>query len=116
MNDPISRQAVIDALGERPVVWDEWTDEYSLGQRNQYDADRLAIEAVPTIDPVKHGKWVIRSNPGTGWYQVTCPECGEDVTSEAPVIGFFPNAKVIWGFCPYCGMKMDKEIDEDAAD
>lgn len=49
--DTISRQAAIDALGERPLVWDEWADEYSLGQRNQYDADKSAIEALPPAQP-----------------------------------------------------------------
>lgn len=55
MNDLISRQAVIDALGERPVVWNEWADEYSLGQRNQYDTDKLAIETVPSAQPETDG-------------------------------------------------------------
>lgn len=52
MNDLISRQAAIDALGERPEVWID-DDEYSLGQRNQYDIDRLAIETVPSAQPEK---------------------------------------------------------------
>ena len=52
MNDLISRQAAIYALGERPFVWNEWADEYDLGQRNQYDSDKLAIETVPSIDAV----------------------------------------------------------------
>ncbi len=52
MEDLISRHTAIEALGERPVVWNEWADEYSLGQRNQYDADRLAIETAPTIDAI----------------------------------------------------------------
>lgn len=47
MNDLISRKAAIDALGERPTVWID-DDEYSLGQRNQYDCDKLAIETVPS--------------------------------------------------------------------
>lgn len=55
MDDLISRQAAIDVLGERPVVWDEWADEYSLGQRNQYDADKLAIETVPSAQPTLYG-------------------------------------------------------------
>lgn len=65
----------------------------------------------PTIEaePVRHGKWIIRDNPGTGWYRITCSECGEDVTATAPCIGFFPNAKVIWNYCPECGARMDEE-------
>ena len=63
----------------------------------------IAIATAPTIEERKKGKWIIRDNPGTGWYRVTCSECGEDVTSTVPCIGFFPNAKVIWDFCPNCG-------------
>ena len=65
----------------------------------------------PTIEavPVKRGKWIIRDNPGTGWYRVTCSECGEDVTANAPCIGFFPHAKVIWNYCPECGADMRGE-------
>lgn len=66
MNDLISRKAAIDALGERPIVWSN-DDEYALGERSQYDIDRLAIETVPSAQPepndnakvkaaYKHGK------------------------------------------------------------
>lgn len=69
---------------------------------------KKSIMDLPTIDavPVKRGKWIIRDNPGTGWYRVTCSECGEDVTATAPCIGFFPNAKVNWNYCPECGADM----------
>lgn len=66
----------------------------------------------PTIEPRKKGKWIIKDNPGTGWYRITCSECGEDVTSTAPCIGFYPNAKVMWDFCPNCGADMRGEDDE----
>ena len=49
MSDLISRQAAIDALGERPMVWVE--SDYELGARNQYDADVLALETVPSAQP-----------------------------------------------------------------
>ena len=69
------------------------------------------IMAQPTVDavPVRNGKWIIRYEPGTEWYMITCSECGENVTSEAPCIGFLPNAKVMWDYCPYCGARMDGE-------
>ena len=51
MDDLISRQTAIDALGERPMVWTS-DDDYSLGERNQYDIDRLAVETVPSVDAV----------------------------------------------------------------
>lgn len=87
---------------------------YTIHSDIQVLLDRYAlnvIEEEPTVDavPVRHGKWIIRDNPGTGWYRVTCSECGEDVTSTAPCIGFFPNAKVTWNYCPECGARMDEE-------
>ena len=45
MTDLIDRQAALDALGERPMVW--VGSDYGLGARNQYDSDRLAIETLP---------------------------------------------------------------------
>lgn len=59
------------------------------------------------------GEWIIKDNPGTGWYRVTCSECGEDVTSTAPCIGFYPNAKVMWDFCPNCGSYNGGEQSEN---
>lgn len=50
MRDLIDRQAAIDALGERPIVWTD-DDQYTLGERNQYDIDRLAIETLPSAQP-----------------------------------------------------------------
>ena len=54
-SDLISRQAALDALGERPLVWDNWTDEYNLGLRSQYDADRNIIESAPAVTPTLYG-------------------------------------------------------------
>ena len=48
-DDLISKQAAIDALGERPMVW--VGSDYELGARNQYDADVLALETVPSTQP-----------------------------------------------------------------
>ena len=49
MDDLISRQAALDAMGERPLTWTG--GDYELGCRNQYDTDRLAIETVPPVTP-----------------------------------------------------------------
>ena len=73
----------------------------------------VKVEPIEVPKPGRHGKWIIRDNPGTGWYRITCSECGEDVTSTAPCIGFFPNASVTWNYCPHCGAKMDGEHETD---
>ena len=87
-------------------------------ERRVIEAQELAIEALRQPEHVcigvverGNGKWIIKDNPGTGWYRVTCSECGEDVTSVIPMIGFFPNAKALWDFCPDCGAEMREEQD-----
>lgn len=98
INDCISRQAALDALCDNCETFHVMRPHYPC-------KIYTTIEKLPQVEgeSVRHGRWIIKDNPGTGWYRVTCSECGEDVTSVAPVIGFFPNAKVIWDFCPYCG-------------
>ena len=59
VGDVISRQAALNALGERPTVWTD-DDDYALGERNQYDMDRLAIETVPSAQPDKWEDTVYR--------------------------------------------------------
>ena len=108
MTDYINRQAAIDAVMISPQKWDGmYIQDLNCRLRD-------ALNALPSaeVEPVKTGRWIIRDNPGTGWYRVTCSECGEDVTSVVPMIGFFPDAKVIWDYCPYCGAKMDAEEGE----
>lgn len=78
----------------------------------RYKVFEDTIILAPTVDPVKPGHWIIRDIPRTEWYKITCSECGEDVTSSALCIGFLPNARVLWDYCPYCGAKMD-EVAED---
>lgn len=49
----ISRQMTLEALGERPMVWTD--SDYELGQQNQYDADRRAIESVRPVQATLTG-------------------------------------------------------------
>lgn len=66
MDDMISRRAAIDALGERPMVW--VGSDYELGARNQYDADVLALETVPSTQPEQF-------NPCTVCQEFDCTGC-----------------------------------------
>lgn len=111
-----------DALEKAIYKWmpkyeGTWMDGWISPIENLMILIMMTIQEQPTVDaePVRHGKWIIRDNPGTGWYRITCSECGEDVTSNAPCIGFFPNAKVTWDYCPECGAKMDGERKDNEA-
>jgi len=50
MDDLISRQAAIDALGEKPLAWTE--GEYELGLQNQWQSDVDALKALPAVQPL----------------------------------------------------------------
>ena len=103
--DLIDRQAAIDALHMHLM--------YRMGTDSNKKRLDEWINNLPSAQPERmRGTWIIKDNPGTGWYRVTCSECGEDVTSTAPCIGFYPNAKVTWDYCPNCGADM-REVDDE---
>ena len=47
--DTISREAAIDALGEKPLAWME--SEYAQGLQNQWVWDVNALKALPSAQP-----------------------------------------------------------------
>ena len=47
--DLISRQAAIDALGEKPLAWEQ--GEYEEGLQTQWESDVEAIKALPSAQP-----------------------------------------------------------------
>ena len=51
MNDMISRQAAINALGEAPEVWTDSPEEFAA--LSQWEMDVTAIEALPSADAVE---------------------------------------------------------------
>lgn len=109
MDDLISRQAALDSLGERPIVWED-CDEYYLGRRNQYDSDKLAIETLPTIEP-KKGKWITKKDACGIGYQI-CSNCETEIQwrdRHGVILRVdMQNAP----FCPNCGADMRGGEDE----
>lgn len=98
MSDLISRQAAIDALGERPTVWTS-CDEYALGGRNQYDCDRLAIETAPPAvvrcEDCRYGYqfYDVQNGVKDSWIECRNPDgLNRDVPED--------------GYC-YCGERKD---------
>jgi hypothetical protein len=49
MSDLISRQAAIDALGEKPLAWIE--SEYEAGLQNKWESDVEALKELPSAQP-----------------------------------------------------------------
>ena len=68
---------------------------------NKYDIDKM-----PTVDavPVVHARW--RWQVGR-WQEVLrlCSKCGSFVEFTKTLGASF------WKFCPYCGSKMDLEVE-----
>lgn len=102
MNDLISRQAAIDALGERPHLWGDC--DYNWGRVKQYESDKEAIETVPSAPQCReniHGEWLMSDESKLRPYM--CSNCGclYDVDT---VMG-----KIVWQFCPNCGAQMEEK-------
>lgn len=94
MTDLISRQAAIEAIGE----------VHPLDYNGQAILTRL--KELPTIDPVKHGKWVKREGSDWEWAQeYNCSECRKYRLVVTP-------KEWEWNYCPNCGAKMDGGEDE----
>ncbi len=131
--DLISRQDAIDALGKRPMVWTD-NDSYSLGQRNQYDFDKLAIETVPSAEPEHKIRFADKDHVWIdGKQYISLRRFQEAVIEAQPerktgrweLHTYIPHKKYCtnckkespynlrWDFCPSCGCKMEVEHETD---
>ena len=88
MSDLISRQAALNEL--QHALWGKEWDEALA---------KAIIESLPTIDPVKRGKWISTWEKGS----YTCSECRSimDTPKDVP-----PN------YCPNCGAQLEGGEDE----
>ena len=86
MNDLISRQAAKEVVCEI-CGWSE---------TSLCDECKHPIDELPTINPVKHGKWV-HDNPLTD--TLVCTECNYSI----------PTDELKTPYCPWCGARMDGE-------
>lgn len=93
-DDPISRQAMIKAIerANGELYWNETLMENLVS---------LAKE-IPTIDTVKHGKWVLPRDEGCVTYDkrayAECSMCG-----KKSFLGWSDK------YCRNCGARMDGE-------
>lgn len=109
MDDLISRQAAINALGEEPEVWTD-DDECSKGMLAQWQYDKRAIESLPSKSEQKKGEWIRRTRVEavysidgvkTWGIKYQCNKCGFATT----VVEDFGHYR----FCPNCGADMRGE-------
>ena len=104
MNDPISRQAAIDTLAEMYCKSDE--DGYVWIVRSDAWS---RIDALPTIGPVKYGRW---DKDSIAFYW-RCSECGAIVKSNLWDVFLDPfSSHRDLNYCPNCGAEMKGEEDE----
>ena len=102
MNDLISRQAALDIIDAELSGW--LTD----GERLHLEGVGTGIECLPTIDPVKHGKWIPFEFGDETWHK--CTACGaadqygtkhiSHITGKAHIVYSIRN------YCPNCGARM----------
>lgn len=96
MDELISRAAVEDLIMETDPFWCEGMTR----------AIFEGIKRLPTIAPVKHGKWIEPTREGCLTYDKTayaeCSECG-----KKEYLGWGKN------YCPHCGAKMEMERSEE---
>ena len=126
MHDLISRQAAIDALGEKPLAWTE--GEQELGLQNQWQSDVDALNDLPSAQPEyteqdmreefnagyacgmasaqsKRGRWIYGEDEyGIDGYH--CDKCGFFVPWD--YAHKFINYIEDYNFCPSCGAEMSE--------
>lgn len=114
MSDFISRETALDLIDRiRFKVWlfdipsptvPEYIEHHEQIQHmlEEIDAVRKEVEQLPGIDERKTGTWIIQDTPKTGWYRMTCSECGENYSSRT---------KPRWEYCPRCGVRMEGETE-----
>ena len=89
MNDLISRRAAIKAIDDLPNCYNGYSDTYDKA----YIIG--VLEELPTIDPVKHGKWIPVDEKNDAF---DCSECDAMVLRR-------------YNYCPNCGARMDDDDD-----
>lgn len=105
---------------------ERWNDVGLMGRADSafsvFVEAKLTLDKMPTVDAVKHGKWII---DGMNEYELSygcigyepiyrCSNCGTTTESylrtEKPIM---PEDADFPKYCQYCGAKMDGSVKED---
>ena len=100
MDDLISRQAAIDALGELPTFTQDWSYNTWMYTDDVYNA----IKELPPIQP-KKGRWIYCEDTTADCVDgYRCDQCGFFVPWDYKHKGI--DYIQDYNFCPNCGAKM----------
>lgn len=106
MNDLISRQAAIDAIGEKPFAGTADEYDYEQGLQNQWERDVVAIKILPSVESERIAKVIehdasITDTDGYKYHrsEYLCDAC---------------KKRVLGGdeYCSHCGARLDWSNDE----
>lgn len=96
----VDADALRDAMYHEAFETDSDMQRWDSGCWIRYKMFEKAIESAPTIDPVKHGKWIYNL-PKFTWIgnaidyrRWKCSECEEGSENNSD-------------YCPNCGARMD---------
>lgn len=115
MADCIDRQTAIDALEEQVKQCDKALGSFGISMKDEYAvkvekaslmAFKEKLENIPAADavPVVHGEWKPHEDKQVAFgLTFECSCCGSIV---------LVNDALEFGYCPYCGAKMDGERKE----
>ena len=120
--DCISREALLEELGEEPFNWNDSPEEYQ--EVSDYQWFKSLVENAPSVTPQqKVGEWVLKHRKynsmkyltGTDEYGVEHTvkkyeeyECDEPYCSECGKLA----GDTSQNYCPYCGAKMEVRKDD----
>lgn len=87
-----------DELKEKIDEWIDIVGEVVIGKSMSYYAElQGCIDDCPTIEPVRHGKW-IKEKPMIGGAYYRCSVCGNTENKHTAVKGHY---------CWFCGARME---------
>ena len=102
--DADALQEEFEKLNEARYNWRNPSE--AQAERRGIDACLCALCDAPTIEPVRHGKWVVKKyNQNYTYYRTECSLCG-----DRPLEHW--GKEVLSDFCPWCGARMDGGEDE----
>lgn len=96
----IDADALKEAMYHEAFETDSDMQRWDSGCWIRYKMFENAIEAAPTIDQVKHGKWEETGDKGGRNYACNCCRFAFIVDTCM--------GEPMWNYCPNCGARMDE--------